>query len=97
LKKAKVAVKYCGGCNPTFDRKKIVSQIEKKFEIKTELYNENGIPDILLIVNGCKSECIDISQYKSKKITILINDNSQIRDVITAMKMIVDNLVYKKI
>lgn len=91
LKKAEIFVKYCGGCNPTFDRKQVVSEIEKCFGIKIEPYKEDYIPDIVLIVNGCKSECIDISRYKSKYKTILINDEVQISDVIAAIKTLMDS------
>lgn len=54
----KVFVKYCGGCNPRYDRAAFVQKIEEKFldHVFSETYDD---PDISLIVCGCSSACAE--------------------------------------
>lgn len=74
MKSIKVAVKYCGGCNPYYDRSEAVNIIRSKLTINLEAYNVESTPDIVLIICGCKSECIDVKAYKSRLGTVLLND-----------------------
>ena len=53
----KIYVKYCGGCNPRYDRKKFVDEVQAGVgaEIvcaacKTE--------DICLLISGCERNCL---------------------------------------
>ena len=51
----KVAVKFCGGCNPRYDRGEAYRTIagELKDEAEFEIARE-GVPyDVLLIIRGC--------------------------------------------
>ena len=86
-----VGIKYCGGCNPNYDRKGVADIIEKIPGIKTVLYSENTIPDITLIICGCSSNCINADKYKSKYGTIMINDPSQIDVAIKCIKSVKQN------
>jgi 4-hydroxybutyrate CoA-transferase len=84
----KVGVKYCGGCNPNYDRKKIVNTVETQLGIKAVLYNEEEIPDIALVVCGCSAECLKADKFVSKYRTMLINSPEQIEEVIECIRSI---------
>lgn len=78
----KVGVKYCGGCNPNYDRKEIANIIEKQAGINITGYKEDEIPDVALVICGCSSDCVNIDKIKSKYETILINRPEQLEEVV---------------
>lgn len=86
-----VGIKYCGGCNPNYDRKGVADIIEKLPGIETMLYSENAIPDITLVICGCSSDCINADKYKSKYGTIMINDPRQTDEAIKYIKSVKQN------
>lgn len=81
MKDLTVFVKYCGGCNPRFDRSKAIKEIEKYVGFKIEPYTDEVIPDIMIIIQGCKSECIIADDYKSKMKTLMINEIENLKTV----------------
>lgn len=46
-------IKYCGGCNPEFDRVKLAEDIARRYR---EAVGEGG-PELLLRVSGCARSC----------------------------------------
>ena len=68
----RVGIKYCGGCNPDYDRVALVRQIEKRLEGKVEfISHENADLDLVLAVEGCKTACADLSSCDGKKIRMI--------------------------
>jgi hypothetical protein len=69
-----VALKYCGGCNPGFDRAAYVEKIKAAAgpDIEWVTLDEEGF-DAVLLVTGCDTACprrtIDFSEY-GKTVTI---------------------------
>lgn len=63
-----IGIKYCGGCNPKYNRSVFVAGLAAKYkgEIKIEPIKEDIIYDIVIIMNGCSSVCIDISEMEHK-------------------------------
>jgi len=61
----RVGVKYCGGCNPEYDRVALVEQIKERLEGKVSFVSpeSEGI-DIILAVNGCRTACADLSGFR---------------------------------
>ncbi len=74
----RVGVKYCGGCNPNYDRRAIADIIESRTGVKLSAYMENEIPDVALIICGCRSDCIKQDDYRGRYETILISGPEQI-------------------
>ena len=65
-------IKYCGGCNPDYDRVAIVKQIESRLKGKVEFVSpENDPVDFVLAVEGCKTACADLSSFQGKTIHII--------------------------
>ena len=54
----KVGIRYCGGCNPTFERVEAVETLFRSLEGKARAvgYREEGI-QALLVVCGCPTAC----------------------------------------
>lgn len=52
--KLKIGVKYCGGCNPQYDRVEMVEKIGNSLQGKAELVSpgSNGV-ELILAVQGC--------------------------------------------
>ena len=68
----KVAIKYCGGCNPDYDRVALVKCIEKSLHGKVEFVSaEDEDIDLVLAVEGCKTACADLSAFKDTKIRFI--------------------------
>jgi hypothetical protein len=56
--KKKVGLKYCGGCNPFYNRVEMVQQLQSLLE-KQFIFSdaEQQDIDILVFVNGCPRSC----------------------------------------
>lgn len=74
----KIGVLFCGGCNPTYNRALLYRQLKQYYEttIIFEFYMEPDEYDLLLVINGCSSECL-ISQKHSSPIVCL--DSSDVK------------------
>ena len=54
-----VGLKYCGGCNPVYDREVYVEKIRKVAGSRIEwVSHKAGGFKILLFVHGCDRECV---------------------------------------
>ena len=64
----KVGIKYCGGCNPRFDRVAAVNRLKTEFP-KAEFVTASLYPDcdIVLVVCGCFAACADQTGLKAKE------------------------------
>lgn len=55
-----VGVKYCGGCNPNYDRKKEVEKLRQKItELRIEPVCEKKEYDKIFLVCGCSRVCLN--------------------------------------
>ena len=74
----KVGIKYCGGCNPYYDRVALVKRIESRLQGKVEFVSpENDDVDLVLAVEGCQTACADLSSFEGKQIHFI----AQIEDI----------------
>lgn len=75
-----VGVKFCGGCNPRYDRGKALETMKTQLLGKAEfVIAEEGIEyDFLLVIGGCTNCCASHNQYKAGKETIKIWDENHI-------------------
>ena len=67
-----VALRFCGGCNPHFDRAKLYEDIKAEFSAicDFEFYKEGQKYDIALLIDGCSSECLMESDYNAGFVVI---------------------------
>lgn len=68
----KIRIKYCGGCNPNYDRVALVRQIEERLGDKVSLVGaeSEGI-DLVLAVMGCSTACADLTPFAGQEIRII--------------------------
>ncbi len=70
----KVGIKFCGGCNPRYDRRQALTKLQKDFESVEWVTDSAAICDFWLVACGCARECVDISNLlASKKVMVLAN------------------------
>jgi hypothetical protein len=64
----RIGVKYCGGCDPKYDRLSLVNKLETQFSGRVEFFPFKGQDvDFVLVVNGCRRACAEISRYSELK------------------------------
>lgn len=56
----KGAVKYCGGCNPRYDRAALVRKLEAQFQTELPPARAGEIYDVVYVICGCPSRCPDL-------------------------------------
>lgn len=58
MSKTEIGVRYCGGCNPVYDRVAVVKRLQKLLPDLSFVNAEPGRPyAAVLIVNGCANAC----------------------------------------
>jgi len=63
-----IGIKYCGGCNPRYNRSGFIVSLKDKYKDKVELepIKEDILYDMIIIMNGCSSACISKRSIKYK-------------------------------
>jgi len=58
--KKKIGIKYCGGCNPSYERVEIVHRAQSQFNHPFHFVHHDE-PDIevLLLLSGCQRACAE--------------------------------------
>lgn len=70
----KVGIKFCGGCNPRYDRRKALTELQNHFPGIEWVTDSAAICDFWLVACGCARECVDVSKLiASKKVLVLAN------------------------
>jgi len=70
--KLKIAVKYCGGCNPNYDRVALVKKIEESLSGKAAFVatDSNSISVVMAVV-GCSIACADLTPFRGLETRII--------------------------
>lgn len=57
----RVGVKYCGGCNPSYDRTELLDALKEAFAKRIEWvsHQEQSVSAILIIA-GCSTSCVHL-------------------------------------
>lgn len=67
-----VGIKYCGGCNPRYDRVAAARRLEAAFPGLTFTPARPGAGiDVLLVLCGCTARCADLTGLKADTILYL--------------------------
>lgn len=72
--KKMIGIRYCGGCNPHYDRKAFVEKVSnhykdvKEFEIAREGVDYEG----LLVIGGCQNCCAAHKQFTTEAKPMLV-------------------------
>ena len=81
----KVRIKYCGGCNPGFDRVELVDKIRIELAGIVDFVSpmDPGI-EALLVIEGCSTACADVSEFMGLKVW-MIKDLDEAREFVENM------------
>lgn len=63
-----LGIKYCGGCNPTYDRVACVTELKQYLsdrDISFASYHENEQYDSCLLVRGCNRSCVSDKKFSN--------------------------------
>lgn len=64
----RIGIKYCGGCNPRYDRRELSQKIISRFnEVDFLAAQENKDYDAVIIICGCTSACAAHKNLKTKE------------------------------
>lgn len=75
----KCGVRFCGGCNPRYNRRAVLEEIESRFEDIDFVNAVEGVPhDLLLVIGGCTNCCASYEQFDTKNGVVKIWDQDQI-------------------
>ena len=55
------AVKYCGGCNPRYDRVALVRELERRLGQPLPPARPGEAYDQIYVICGCSARCADLS------------------------------------
>ena len=79
-----IGVKFCGGCNPRYDRGKALNDIKERLKEKADfaIAEEGGEYDYLLVIGGCTSCCASASGYEAKREVLRMWDQNHIENII---------------
>ena len=76
--KKRVALKYCGGCNPTVDRAEYVAEIRSLAGDQIEWVTlDDGNWEKVLLIHGCEAACLEkkFDFLKHGEVLSIRNDN----------------------
>lgn len=64
----KVLIKYCGGCNPDYDRVALVDHLKERLKNNIQwVQSDAKEADVILLIAGCKTACVKVDQIKDLK------------------------------
>jgi len=84
----KIGIKYCGGCNPGYDRVATAQYIEHSLHGSVEFVDlGNKDIDLVLAIEGCKTCCADLSAFEDKQVHYIarIEDAGRLLQKITGL------------
>lgn len=88
-----ILVKYCGGCNPRYDRSKIIKKLTEDFctlNITTNS-NSNKTFDYVLVLSGCMSSCANHKELNGKYGKMVVTRLSDYEVLVNTLNKIINN------
>ena len=83
----KCGVRFCGGCNPQYDRGKAFEEIKNRMKEVDFVNAAEGVPnDLLLVIGGCTSCCAGYDQFETKNGVLKMWDKTRIDRICDEIK-----------
>ncbi len=86
MNEKKIIIKFCGGCNPRYDRVSFFEKLKielKDFEFVYALAGESQPSEHLIVLCGCPATCPDLTGLVATKTTHIVFEDSQYDDVVS--------------
>ena len=75
-------IKFCGGCNPRYDRRQACSQIVTTMEAQGgswEYAKDGQVYDKLIVLCGCSSQCANVEPYGVREEKLYLYDELHVQ------------------
>lgn len=72
----RIAVRFCGGCNPVIERGWVVQRIREELAGEVTWVSRDEKMDLLLIVNGCPTACSDRDEIPLDHPMVVVSGDS---------------------
>jgi hypothetical protein len=91
-------IKYCGGCNPQYDRVRIAEKIKGYIddEHSVETVKEGKVYDFLIILCGCHCACANHDDIKVIYEKIYVNCERDYENLLLRIDKIKSNRIFKE-
>lgn len=85
-------VKFCGGCNPRFERGKVLEELKEHFQGRIEFTyaQEQVLYDLLLVIGGCTNCCASYCEYETRNGNVKLCDSSHMERVVEELEAMLD-------
>lgn len=96
-KKKICGVKFCGGCNPRYDRGAAYQEVLSRLShvLDFHLAEEGQTYDLLFVVCGCTSCCATLAAYSVREATVKLWEEEQLEDCILQLGALARRLIKK--
>lgn len=69
----KIGIKYCGGCNPKFDRMAFVRRLKEAFgHCEVQAVSSDDVFDCVAVVCGCPVACASLRDINTRKGFVIV-------------------------
>jgi hypothetical protein len=89
-----IAVKYCGGCNPYYDRGALIQKLQHDFPEIRLVGPEappDGEPDLLVVVGGCPACCASHKHLNAKHGKVFISAKTDYEKLHAKVARLIDS------
>lgn len=86
----KLALKYCGGCNPRYDRSRAVEELKRRLPRLSFLRPGEAGADAALVVCGCTAACA--STEGLGRVAFTLTDISRLDEAEAVLKRLASDL-----
>lgn len=88
-----IGVKYCGGCNPNYQRRSIVTRAQSEFpHAHFSSYDPASSYDLVVVICGCMEECFTFSCTNSAHDPVWVRslqEYDRLHDALCAMETVI--------
>jgi hypothetical protein len=72
----KIGLKFCGGCNPGYDRLRTADCLRRRFGEKVDwVSHDDRDVDRAVILAGCPTACVDLDIRKGLPFHLIVSEN----------------------
>ena len=73
----KMGIKYCGGCNPRYDRVEMGKRFVRMLDQSVEWVSpDDPGAEMILVIVGCDTACVDLIRFQGRYLMVVKNEES---------------------
>jgi hypothetical protein len=69
----RLALRFCGGCNPIIERGVVGQKIRENLASEVKWVSGDDEKDFLLIINGCRTACADTNEIRGGHPVVIVS------------------------